>query len=134
MNQTAGLQCRATTIIYKKFNCPLLSQKMARRTGRPLGSCFGDPCSNPQCPISPLFLFELKHGIPCIKYITSYNELQTMCSVMERWCSFLTRRPGFLPPLLPFFLNHTDNLTKKSNASFKTILIIGKSLFYIFEI
>jgi len=91
------------------------------------------PGSNPPC--APFFLFELKHRIPCIKKdVTSYNELQTLCSVMERWCSFLTRRPGFEPPLCPFFLNHTDNLTKKSNASFKTILIIGKSLFYIFEI
>ena len=77
---------------------------MVRLTGRPLGSCFGDACSNPQCPISPLFLFELKHGIPCIKQITSYNKLRTMCSVMERWCPLLTRGPGFEPPLRPFFL------------------------------
>ena len=27
MNHTSGLQCRATTIIYKKFNCPFLSKR-----------------------------------------------------------------------------------------------------------
>ena len=48
------------------------SQTKVRRTGMALGSCLGDPCSNPLCSIAPLFLVELKHGVPLYKI---YNTL-----------------------------------------------------------
>ena len=42
-------------------------QTNVRRTGMALGSCLGDPCSNPLCSIALLFLLELKHGVPLYK-------------------------------------------------------------------